>query len=196
MVEGALGDAIGILVRIGGGMLVWFTARHFATEYEPLARASAVRAYSRVAIVCAIAAFFAWATYGTHVEDADPLFGGGDVVADFTPSASERDRHGIVTFLVLLVLAGHGTWRGRTDWREQRASAPDEERETARVSTDRPLDRTYPSEREGSFASPKYCARCARLVPEPPTSEISRYASYWRGMCPSCLMPLTNARDS
>lgn len=46
-------------------------------------------------------ALFSRATYGTHVEDSDPMFSGGEVVEDFRPHSRARNEHGIVVFIYL-----------------------------------------------------------------------------------------------
>ena len=51
-----------------------------------------------------------WAGYGTHVEDADPLFGGGTTVIDFVPSEIERDLVGSRVFFDVLMPALVGAY--------------------------------------------------------------------------------------
>ena len=110
---GAFWDAFGIVLRVGVGVLAWLAARHFATEYEPIAKGSPVLAYGRVAFACGVIAFLAWGSYGTHREDVDPLFGGGEILQDFEPTSQERNKHGLVIFLATFTIAAHGTWYGR-----------------------------------------------------------------------------------
>ena len=50
-------------------------------------------------------ALLVWANYGTHLEGGDPLFSGGDRVADFEPTWQERDVAGARVFF-MLALAG------------------------------------------------------------------------------------------
>ena len=55
-----------------------------------------------------------WATLGTHIEDADPLFGGGETFVDFVPTHYERDQVGAGLFFDLLLPALLGafvSWR-------------------------------------------------------------------------------------
>lgn len=54
-----------------------------------------------------------WAGLGTHLENSDPLFGGGDTVVDFIPTAVERSNHAINIFFSLLIPAVIGVYRGR-----------------------------------------------------------------------------------
>jgi hypothetical protein len=45
---------------------------------------------------------------GTHKEDDDPVFGGGDVVVDYQPTDDQRLRHGFVFFFCLCIPAIYG----------------------------------------------------------------------------------------
>ena len=53
-----------------------------------------------------------WTNYGTHAEDADPLYGGGETVVDFEPTEDQRNRHGMFIFTVLAVTSVVGTYHG------------------------------------------------------------------------------------
>jgi hypothetical protein len=53
------------------------------------------------------------ASYGTHTEDADPLFGGGDVIVDFDPTLVERGLYASQLFVDLLLPALLGTYLAR-----------------------------------------------------------------------------------
>ena len=53
-----------------------------------------------------------WAGYGTHTEDADPLFGGGYTVVDFTPTNKQRSDHAGTT---LIPAALFGVYRGQNN---------------------------------------------------------------------------------
>ena len=58
-----------------------------------------------------------WATLGTRVENADPLFGGGDSIVDFVPSHYERDQVGGGLFLDIFtpcLLGAYVSWRKNT----------------------------------------------------------------------------------
>lgn len=55
-----------------------------------------------------------WATLGTHIEDADPLFGGGETFLDFVPTHYERDQVGaglFFDFLLPALLGAYVSWR-------------------------------------------------------------------------------------
>ena len=56
-----------------------------------------------------------WAGYGTHTEDADPLFGGGYTVVDSTPSNKQRSDHAGTIFLSLIPAALFGVYRGQNN---------------------------------------------------------------------------------
>jgi hypothetical protein len=59
-------------------------------------------AYFYSIVITALLAYGLRATYGTHVEDDDPLRGGGgEVVVDFEPTEQERNEHGLKYLLVL-----------------------------------------------------------------------------------------------
>lgn len=62
-----------------------------------------------------VIALMVWAGYGTHTEDADPLFGGGTTVVDFVPTAVERDLVGSRVFVDLLLPALLGTYLTRRE---------------------------------------------------------------------------------
>lgn len=70
-------------------------------------------------VICIIAcAFIGWIwalELGTHVEDADPLYGGGNVVQDFIPTEAQQVQHGLTVFLGTLVPALLGLHQGVKD---------------------------------------------------------------------------------
>ena len=54
------------------------------------------------------------AALGTHIEDADPLFWGGETFVDFVPTQFERDQVGAGLFFDLLLpalLGAYVSWR-------------------------------------------------------------------------------------
>ena len=65
--------------------------------------------------VACVLSVVSWATLGTHTEDADPLFGGGETVLDFVPTHYERDQVGAGLFFDLLLPALLGAYVG---WRK------------------------------------------------------------------------------
>lgn len=93
-----------------GGLVVgaYFAGQHFATTYK-----EGWKNYLVVFYGIGILTLISWAGLGQHVEDADPVFGGGEVVQDFVPTAVERANHAINIFVVLLVPALIGMYRKR-----------------------------------------------------------------------------------
>jgi hypothetical protein len=51
---------------------------------------------------------------GTHVEDSDPIYGGGDRVFDYSPSAAERSEHGWFVFFLAAAASIAGLHRGHS----------------------------------------------------------------------------------
>lgn len=54
-----------------------------------------------------------------HTEDADPLYGGGEIVTDCEPTQSQRYRHGIIVFTVLAVASSVGVYYGLADRKDR-----------------------------------------------------------------------------
>jgi hypothetical protein len=50
-------------------------------------------------------AFIGWSVMGTHVEDADPVMGGGEVVVDYEPTHARRTETGTLIFFITFVPA-------------------------------------------------------------------------------------------
>lgn len=74
-----------------------------------------IKPYLICIIVVTFISFGAWSRYGTHIEDADPKYGGGDVVVDFEPTDKERNEHGLTVFFTMLVPALMGVYAGRKE---------------------------------------------------------------------------------
>jgi hypothetical protein len=70
------------------------------------------KAYGWAIGFSAFMAFNSWAKYGTHTEDADPIYGGGEVVVDFRPTDAARKGHGAWVFIVLAATTTLGTYWG------------------------------------------------------------------------------------
>ena len=60
-------------------------------------------------------------TYGTYVEDSDPLLGGGSVIEGFHPSKNERVEHVAFVFLILGLPASIGVYKKKYDVAHNRA---------------------------------------------------------------------------
>ena len=52
--------------------------------------------------------FLSWSSVGTHVEDSDPVFGGGDTVTDYEATHSQRNKAGTFIFLLSFLPACAG----------------------------------------------------------------------------------------
>lgn len=108
--EAALNHALGVW---GHGLLCYIAyrvARHSASKAS-----AAWRSYGTATAVVAVLAAIAASSAGTHVEDADPLRGGGEVVEDYPVSPAERTERGVADFLTLLGPALLGVRAGRRD---------------------------------------------------------------------------------
>ena len=58
-------------------------------------------------------AFLSRTDLGTHIENADPLMGGGDVVTDYEPTDAQRNQAATLIFLLSFLpgLAGLSLWQ-------------------------------------------------------------------------------------
>jgi hypothetical protein len=63
------------------------------------------KSYLVVAGSVAFFVFILWSTYGTHIENADPIYGGGDEVQDFQPTDQQRNEYGLSTLLTFEIAA-------------------------------------------------------------------------------------------
>lgn len=70
--------------------------------------------YFRVIGITALISSVMWSSYGTHVEDADPLYGGGERIVDFEPDSQERNEYGLIIFLALSIPAIIGVINSKT----------------------------------------------------------------------------------
>ena len=62
------------------------------------------RNYLTVAGSIAVFCLVLWSSYGTHIENSDPIYGGGDEVQDFKPTESQRNEYGIEELLIFEML--------------------------------------------------------------------------------------------
>jgi hypothetical protein len=69
---------------------------------------------------CGAIAAVAGDRLGTHTEDDDPYFGGGEVVVDYEPTDDQRVRHGLIVFFCALIPALHGVNQGLSELRAKR----------------------------------------------------------------------------
>jgi hypothetical protein len=68
-------------------------------------------------VICALGillflSYFLAVGLGTHTEDADPLYGGGETVVDYEVSDKERFEYGISIFLELTIPSLIGLYAG------------------------------------------------------------------------------------
>lgn len=92
-----LSDALFLLFRVGILVVVFSGAKKLASE----SKGPRAKAYLWSVGVSLFLAALAWGNYGSHVEDADPIFGGGETVADFEPTDEERFQHALFIFVIL-----------------------------------------------------------------------------------------------
>jgi multidrug transporter EmrE-like cation transporter len=95
---------------LGAGFLivVYSVSRKLARTYEEV-----WKSYLLVFYLAGALSLLSWANYGTHVEDADPLFGGGETVVDFVPAEQQRSEHALNLLVLLLVPGFYGVYRER-----------------------------------------------------------------------------------
>jgi hypothetical protein len=99
----------GVLGYLGKAAIVigaFYVGRHMGTKYKP-------NWVNYFAVLGGIAFFslIAWSFYGTHTEDADPLYGGGEIVIDFNPTDKERNEYGLTLFFSLSIPALYGVYK-------------------------------------------------------------------------------------
>src|SRR3990172_4560612 len=101
----------GVLEWLGKGILVtaaYLFGKHFSSLYK-----QQWRNYLTVLGLIGGLAVVVWANYGTHLEDADPLSGGGTTVVDFEPTDKERNEHALKIFMALAIPALVGVYKGK-----------------------------------------------------------------------------------
>jgi hypothetical protein len=64
--------------------------------------------FASVAVFC----FVLWHDYGTHIENSDPLEGGGERGQDFEPTEKQRNEYGLEKLLTFEIAAMYGVYRG------------------------------------------------------------------------------------
>ena len=98
------------LLKAGLLYFAFFVGKNFGNLYDKW-----WANYVTVFVGVAILTFLSWATYGTHMEDADPMFGGGHEVVDFEPTNEQRSSHAAIIFLTLLIPAWLGVYKGQVN---------------------------------------------------------------------------------
>jgi hypothetical protein len=97
--------------RAGIIALAYFLSKKFFEHLKALLWECWLYAFYGVCIIT----LMGWAGAGTHIEDADPLFGGGMEVVDFLPTDVEKDLAGSAVFVNLLVPALVGAYVARRE---------------------------------------------------------------------------------
>ena len=104
----AFTEPLGRLFQFGVAAGAYWLAKKYASWYrEPFGT------YRSVTYAVVVVTLFAWARFGTHVEDADPIRGTGQTYYDFSPTASERSSHAAFLLITLLPPALLGAYHGR-----------------------------------------------------------------------------------
>jgi hypothetical protein len=99
----------GVLGYLGKAVIVigaFYAGRHMEIDNQPK-----WFNYLTVLGLCALLSLGAWASYGIHSEDADPLYGGGETVIDFEPTDNERNEYGLTMFFSLSIPALYGVYK-------------------------------------------------------------------------------------
>jgi hypothetical protein len=106
----ALSNVMRELLIVGVMALAYYAGKFFSCFYSKR-WANYLIVYFGISVLTLIG----WAGYGTHTEDADPLFGGGYTVADFTPTNKQRSDHAGTIFFSLIPAALFGVYRGQNN---------------------------------------------------------------------------------
>lgn len=106
-IQETVGRFLGVLLVVG----MYHLGKILLKEYK-----SKLKTFLVLLGISAFLAFMAWSILGTHVEDADPLFGGGDRIVDYEPTLAQKNRHGTVIFLMSFGSACAGLWSSAKDY--------------------------------------------------------------------------------
>jgi len=101
----AFGDVTQIVGVLVGGCVLYLLAHAMSKG------AAKGKAYFWSLIGAAILGWMAHGNLGTHREDDDPLFGGGQVVEDFDPTPEQRSYAGWRVFFISLIAFSIGVSR-------------------------------------------------------------------------------------
>src|SRR5260370_37753327 len=66
------------------------------------------RSYLTVAGLVGVCCLVFWSSYGTHFENSDPIYGGGEQVQDFVPTEAQRNEYGLEELLTFEIAALFG----------------------------------------------------------------------------------------
>lgn|SRR3989344_4865382 len=103
-----------VISHLVAGIVVLFAfgSGRFVCEYNHGAK---VKSIFQVLGGILLLTLVMWGNYGTHREDADPIYGGGEIVYDFEPTERQRNDYGIEIFLTLTIPAVIGIYHARPD---------------------------------------------------------------------------------
>ena len=104
---------VGVAARLISAVVI--VAAYYCGRYFSEFHTAKWKNYSLVLGAVAVLSLLAWSSYGTHIDDADPIFGGGTEVVDFEPTDRERNEHGMKVLLTLAIPALYGLYQGRRD---------------------------------------------------------------------------------
>lgn len=88
-------EAVRCFLAVGWVWIAFRCGRGALQHYR-----SRFKAFLLILAVSLALAFLSRTSVGTHVEDADPFMGGGDVVTDYEPTDAERNKAATVIFLL------------------------------------------------------------------------------------------------
>ena len=66
------------------------------------------RNYFATALAVGIFCLALWGGYGSHIENGDPIYGGGDEVQDFEPTQTQRNEYGLEALIAFEIAALFG----------------------------------------------------------------------------------------
>jgi hypothetical protein len=101
-------DAFYFLFRALVVYLIYKVSRDVSSE----SKAKSYRLYLSAIIIAGILSWYSGYSYGTHIEDADPIYGGGNQITDIQISDKHKLNHGILIFVVVVTPALIGVWCG------------------------------------------------------------------------------------
>ena len=101
-------DAVPRLFQIGVAYFVFVLGKSISHQCK-----SQRNCYLTALGIGALLGFASYSDYGTHIENADPLYGsGGQTVQDIEPTDDERIQHGVVIFVISSTLLAIGAKHG------------------------------------------------------------------------------------
>ena len=109
-----------LLSFVGVWLTYIFSKSFVAVSPAPETWGGELKHYLICVAACGFIAYGSAVTLGTHKEDSDPVFGGGETVVDYEPTQDQRTKHGLVAFLCLCIPALYGTHHGLQEEKDKR----------------------------------------------------------------------------